>query len=67
MKCNNKTKCCNKKLILCLICGFVTLAAAITAIIVFRNQIADFCEELKTRVEEKKRQHKGEFADYADI
>ena len=55
------------KLVLCAICVFVTVAAAITAIIIFRNEIAGFFVALKSKIDEKKIQHNGEFADYADI
>ena len=55
------------KLILCAICAFVTITAAITAIIIFRNEIAELFVDIKSRFDEKKLQHNGEFADYADM
>ena len=55
------------KLILCAICVFVTVAAAVTAIIIFRNEIAEFFVDVKSKFDEKKLHHNGEFADYADI
>ena len=55
------------KLILCAICVFVTVAAAVTAIIIFRNEIAEFFMDVKTKIDVKKLKHNGEFADYADI
>ena len=55
------------KLILCAICVFITIAAAVTAIIIFRNEITGFIVEIKSKIDEKKLQHNGEFADYADI
>jgi len=44
----------------------MTIAAAITAVYVFRNEIADFFVEVKARIDEK-RMHDGEYADYDDI
>ena len=56
------------KLILCALCAFVTVVAAVTAVIVFRNEIADFFVEVKDKFEDKKWFRKdGEFADYADV
>ena len=55
------------KLLLCAICAFITVAAAITAIIVFRNEIADLFVEIKDKVDIKKIRRNGEYADYADM
>jgi len=55
------------KLLLYAICGFVMIAAAVTAIYIFRNEIADFFVDIKARIEEKKLRRNGEYADYADI
>ena len=55
------------KLLLCAICAFITIAAAITAIIVFRNEIADLFVEIKDKVDIKKIRRNGEYADYADM
>ena len=55
------------KLILCAICVVVTIIAAVTAIIIFRNEIAEFFVDVKSKIDEKKIQRNGEFADYADI
>ena len=55
------------KLILCVVCACVAIAAAVTAIIIFRNEIAELFVDLKSKIDEKKLQHNGEFADYADI
>ena len=56
------------KLVLCALCAFVTVVAAITAIIVFRNEIADFFVVVKDKIDDKKWFGKnGEFADYADV
>ena len=56
------------KLILCAVCAFVTVAAAITAIIIFRNEIVCLITEIKDRVEEVKLFRRGgEFDDFADV
>ena len=55
------------KLILCAVCVFVTIVAAITAIVIFRNEIAEFFVDIKSKIDEKKLWHNGEFADYADM
>ena len=55
------------KLILCAICVVVTIIAAITAIVIFRNEIAEFFVDVKGKFDEKRIQHNGEYADYADI
>ena len=55
------------KLIICAVCAFVAVAAAVTAIIIFRNEIAEFFVDIKSKIDEKRIQHNGEFADYADI
>ena len=55
------------KILVYAVCGFVAVAAAITAIYIFRNEIADFFVDIKSRIDEKRLQHNGEFADYADI
>lgn len=55
------------KLILCIVCAIVAIAAAVTAIVVFKNQIAEFCIDVKSKIDEKKVRNNGEFADYADI
>ena len=55
------------KLLLCAVCAFVTVAAAVTAIIIFRNEIADFFVEVKERIDLSKFRHNGEYADYADM
>ena len=50
------------------VCAFVTVAAAVTAIIIFRNEIAYILSDIKDKVDEKKLFHrKGEYADYADV
>jgi len=55
-----------KKLLLCAICVVVTVAAAVMAIIIFRNEIACFFVDMKEKLDEKKYRSNGEYADYAD-
>ena len=56
-----------KKLLLCAVCAFITVAAAITAIIIFRNEIIEFFAEVKDKVDIKRFRRNGEYADYADM
>jgi len=49
------------------ICGFVAVAAAVAAVYVFRNEIADFFVDVKARIEERKLRRSGEYSDYADL
>ena len=61
------------KLLICVICTFVAVATAVTAIIIFRKQIADFFVDIKERVDIKSKvdfkkfRRNGEYADYADV
>ena len=55
------------KLILCAVCAFVTVVAAVTAIVIFRNEIVDFFADIKEKVDIKKFRRNGEYADYADM
>ena len=55
------------KLLLCAICAFVTVVAAVTAIIIFRNEIAEFFVDVKERIDISKLRRNGEYADYADM
>ena len=55
------------KLILCAFCAIVTVVAAIAAIVVFRNEIAEFFIDVKARIDEKRFQRNGEYADFADL
>ena len=59
MKCN--------KVAIYAVCGFVAVAAAIAAIYVFRNEIADFFVDIKARIDEKRLGIAGEYADYEDV
>ena len=56
-----------QKLIISAICVFVTVAAAVTAIIIFRNEIAELFVDVKSKIDEKRVRHNGEFSDYADM
>ena len=56
-----------KKLLLCAMCAFVTVVAAITAIIIFRNEIAEFFVDIKDKIDIKRFSRNGEYADYADM
>ena len=59
-------KCC--KNVFLLVFALAAVIAAITAIIVFKNEIIFILEELKAKVEEKLLFHRnGEYADYADV
>lgn len=55
------------KLILSVVCAIIAIAAAVTAIVIFRQQIAEFFTEVKIKVDTKKLKKNGEFDDYADI
>jgi hypothetical protein len=55
------------KVLIYAICGFVAVAAAVTAIYIFRNEIADFFVDIKARIDEKRLRSAGEFADYDDV
>ena len=55
------------KLLLCAVCAFVTVVAAITAIVIFRNEIAEFFVEIKDKIDINRFRRNGEYADYADM
>ena len=56
------------KLVACIVCTIVAIAAAVAAIVIFRNEIVFFLTDLKEKAEEKKWfSRNGEFADYADV
>ena len=55
------------KIIFYAVCAFVAVAAAVTAIYIFRNEIADFFVDIKSRIDEKRLAHDGEYADYDDV
>jgi len=56
-----------KKILLSAICAFVAVAAAVTAIFVFRNEIIEFFVEIKEKIDAKRFRINGEYADYADL
>ena len=57
------------KLIIYAVGAFVALFAAVTAIVVFKNEIADFFLTLKEKFDDKRGnvRFNGEFSDYADV
>jgi len=55
------------KLIVCIGCALVAAAAAITAVIIFKDEIIEYCTELKDKIGGKFARHNGEFSDYADM
>ena len=57
------------KIILYAVGAFLAVAAAITAIIIFRNEIAYALSDIKDKIDERKlfRRNGGEYADYADV
>ena len=55
------------KVLLFAVCGFLAVAAAITAIYLFRNEIADFFVDIKARIDEKMMRREGEYAVYEDV
>ena len=55
------------KLLLCAVCAFVTVVAAVTAVVIFRNEIAEFFAEIKDKIDIKRFRRNGEYADYADM
>ena len=55
------------KLVLCIICAAATIIAAVTAVVIFRNEIIDYCADLKAKFDSKVLRRNGEYADYADM
>jgi hypothetical protein len=57
------------KLVFFVVAAFVALAAAVTAIVIFRDEIAELFAEIKNKFESKRAVifHNDEFTDYADI
>ena len=53
----------DNKILIYAICGFVAVAAAVTAVYLFRNEIADFFVDIKARIDEKRLSAGGEYAD----
>ena len=56
-----------KKVLLTAICAFVAIAAAITAIIIFKSEIIEFFVEVKDKIDAKRFHRNGEYADFADM
>jgi undecaprenyl pyrophosphate phosphatase UppP len=54
------------RLILCIICAILTIAAIVAAIIIFRNEIVRFFVGLKDKLDEKRFRRNGEYEDYVD-
>jgi len=54
------------KILIYAICGFVAVAAAVAAVYIFRNEIADFFVDIKARIDEKRLRGAGEYADYEE-
>ena len=57
----------SKKVWVIAICAFIGVAAAITAIYIFRNEIADFFVDIKEKIDFKKLRRKDDFDDFADV
>ena len=58
------------KLIICAIGAAIAIVAAVTAIVIFRNEITEFFMDMRERVEKvshKVLRRNGEYADYADV
>ena len=53
----------SNKMIVAAIAAFVFIAAAVAAIYVFRNEIADFFVDIKARIDEKILNRNGEYVD----
>jgi len=51
------------KLVFAAIAAFVFIAAAVAAIYIFRNEIADFFVDIKARIDEKLMQGNGEYVE----
>jgi len=51
------------KILLTAITAFVFIAAAVVAIYLFRNEIADFFVEVKSRIDEKMLNRNGEYVE----
>jgi len=51
------------KILFAAIAAFVFIAAAVTAIYIFRNEIADFFVDIKARIDEKLLSGNGEYVE----
>jgi len=54
------------KMVLYALCALVTIVAAITAVVMFRNEIAGFFADIKNKINEKRFRNSGEYEDYVD-
>jgi len=54
------------KLLLCIICVFLTIVAAAAAIVIFKKEIACFLADMKEKFLKKDSCCSGDYADYAD-
>ena len=57
------------RLIIVAITTLVAIATAVTAVIYFKDEIIDFLDDVKAKLDKKKTLifHNDEFTDYADI
>jgi hypothetical protein len=55
------------KIIIITACAIVAVVGAITAIIVYRNEIANLISDFTAKVEGKIKKRKGDFADFEDV
>jgi len=51
------------KLLFTVIAAFVFIAAAVVAVYIFRNEIADFFVDVKSRIDEKMLNRNGEYVE----
>jgi hypothetical protein len=54
------------KLLLCAACAFVTVVAAVTAFVIFRNEITEFFVDVKEKIDIK-RYRNSDYSDYAEM
>ncbi|MCL2046501.1 MAG: hypothetical protein FWG88_08970 [Oscillospiraceae bacterium] len=54
------------KLLLCASCAFVTMVAAITALVIFKKEITEFFMDIKGKIDVKKYRN-GEYSEYAEM
>jgi len=55
------------RIFLCVVCSCITVIAVVSAIVIFKNEIACFFADLKGMFDEKRIRNNGEYADYADM
>ena len=54
------------KILIIAVGGFLAVAGAIVAIYVFRNEIAYFYADIKTKIEDKLAKRNGDIADFVE-